>query len=271
MPELPEVENVCRGLAEFFKVHSQIESVLVQSPKLRYPIPKKVKELKAVSVKRVHRRAKYIVIDLGSVCILNHLGMTGSWRIATCSSEIKHDHLALKMGPKTFLVYNDPRRFGYISIVDVNEVQKCRWFKHLGVEPLSADFTASYLFKIARHKKQPIKALLMDQKNVVGIGNIYAAEALFLAKVKPTRVSHKLKFLECEAIVTAVKEVLDQSIQSGGTTIKDYRTVYGDVGGFVTQLNVYGRYKEPCRACKNLIRKKVIAGRSTFWCSKCQR
>lgn len=246
-------------------------------PSARYSIPKELpKALGGQPVTGVRRRAKYLLIDTPKVTLLSHLGMTGSWRVLEKglpkNQGDKHDHCLIHLADGRTLAFRDPRRFGILDLVRPGEETKHPRLRGLGVEPLDEKaFTAEYLCGIAERRKVAIKVLLMDQKVVVGIGNIYASEALFRAGVRPARLSSRLKRGECERIVGAAREVLEMAIQAGGSSIRDYRNLSGEPGGFQDLHLVYGRAGEPCRNCGALIQAKVIGGRSTYWCPRCQK
>jgi formamidopyrimidine-DNA glycosylase len=169
------------------------------------------------------------------------------------------------------IVFNDPRRFGVLDISKKSEMDGSRWFKHLGIEPLTKDFSGEWFFENSRKLKGPIKGFLMDQRRVVGVGNIYASEALFAAGIKPTRAAGKIAKLDAESLVKHIRRILSEAIQAGGSTIRDYKNSKGENGSFQQRFFVYGRKGKPCLKCKTPIRAQVIAGRNTFWCPKCQR
>lgn len=270
MPELPEVENVCRGLEKTAK-KSPIKKVHWFRPDIRFPLPLSgFENIQNTTIMSVHRRAKYILFNLGEYTMINHLGMTGVWRWDNLPNPDAHDHVCLEF-EGAYLVYNDPRRFGFFDYVKTSELGQCKWLAHLGPEPLESGFTAEYLFRISRGKKAPIKNFLMDQKNVVGVGNIYASEALYLAGVRPMRLAGKVTADECKALVVAIREVLSVSIENGGTTLRDFRNVYGELGTNDAELFVYGREGDFCHMCSYPVAMKVMAGRSSFWCPDCQK
>lgn len=270
MPELPEVENVCRGLEKTI-LDSPIQKIHWFRPDIRFPLPvKDFKKLQNTKVNSVRRRAKYLLFELGESTMINHLGMTGVWRWDDLPNPDIHDHVALEFSGGRYLVYNDPRRFGFFDWVPSSQLNHCRWLAHLGPEPLESGFTPLYLFEISRQKKAPVKNFLMDQKNVVGVGNIYASEALFLAGISPHRQAGQLSQGDCEGLVEAIQEVLSLSIENGGTTLKDFRNVYGELGTNDAELFVYGREGDFCHMCGYLVAMQVMAGRSSFWCPQCQ-
>jgi formamidopyrimidine-DNA glycosylase len=276
MPELPEVENVKLSLRSLGAVGQTFSRVELLRKDLRTPLKKELaNKLPGQRILSLERRAKYLLFETQDYSLLSHLGMTGSWR--SYQGEIhrdeiqKHDHVIWHFDSGLKLVYNDPRRFGIMELIDKKKQQSWRWLKHLGVEPLSEEFNGDFLYQRTRKRKAPIKGFLMDQRHVVGVGNIYASEALFAAKIKPLRAAGRLTKDESADIVKSIREVLRQAIAAGGSTISDYRNPYGESGAFQNYFSVYDRSKAPCPACGEAIRSKVIAGRNTFWCPKCQR
>lgn len=287
MPELPDVENVRR----------QLESMLEIAPKalmpryllgaeffrkdLRFPFSKTLRQRLASGEKLgpvlgIERRAKYLLFRFESGCLLSHLGMTGAWREIDRNTQPgefakrrgKHDHVRLLFDHGQSFVFEDPRRFGYMDWVD--DPNQHKLLNHLGPEPLSAEFHADYLFQLTRGKTSSIKSFIMDGRRVVGVGNIYASEALYRAKVRPTRRAGKLKREEAERLVLGIREVLQAAIDSGGSSIRDFKGADGYRGGFQDLHLVYDRAGEPCRTCGTKIVSKQITGRSTFWCPNCQ-
>lgn len=269
MPELPEVETVCRGLNKIIAPGSTILSAQLHCGQLREPVTnQQCKKLVGEKIKNIYRRAKYLVFATDQYYLLNHLGMTGSWREG--QDKIKHDHFTLHLQNGKQLVFNDPRRFGLLKILSAKNLAKR--FSVLGPEPLDrVGFTAEYVFAQTRGRKVAIKTWLMDQRRVVGVGNIYASEALFIAKIKPTRVAARITRNEAQQIVTAVQSTLETAILSKGTTIRDYRHAEGDEGGFQDQLKVYDRANEACVICSKPIFLQTLGGRSTYWCKSCQK
>lgn len=271
MPELPEVETVRRGLEHLLGTQPQINNIHVHQPKLRVPVAQNlVQLLRGQHIHSLRRRAKYLLWDLDNHTLITHLGMTGSWRFEDRNTQPrKHDHVIFEL-TNGYLVYNDPRRFGFISLVEKNCETQSSCLKHLGVEPLDKKFNANYLHQHCQGKQTTIKSLIMDQKIVVGVGNIYASEALFKAKLRPSKKAKTLTRDQCKNLVSAIKSILKKAIESGGTTIRDYKNAEGKPGYFYQQLQVYGRCNEKCRKCKTPIKNKTLAQRSTYWCPKCQ-
>lgn len=268
MPELPEVETSRRGIEPYLK-GSTILHAIVRNSRLRWPIPAEILELSEQFVLSVQRRAKYLLVELKEGWIIIHLGMSGSLRVF--SEEIKpgkHDHVDLVMNTGHVLRYTDPRRFG--AWLWSADLAASNVLVHLGPEPLGEDFTVDYLFEKCRTKKSPIKPWLMDSRLVVGVGNIYANESLFVAGISPDRLAYSLKFDEVDLLVRTIKAVLLRSIERGGTTLRDFVQSDGKLGYFVQELQVYGRADEPCRACGTSIKSKKHAQRTTFFCPLCQ-
>lgn len=270
MPELPEVEVVRRGLEDILQDHPILEKIELKRKDLRSVIPaKKLNTLVGQRITSVERRAKYLLLWTPKGAILSHLGMTGTWRVAPYGDEKPHDHVYLYFSGNLRLAYRDPRRFGCLDFVQ--NIEKSPHLKDLGPEPLSSDFTGEYLWQRLRSKKIAIKAAIMDQKIVVGVGNIYASEALFAAKIKPTMSAHRLSLKQAEILVEEIKKVLALSIEHGGSSISDFAQANGESGYFQTVFQVYGRKGEPCKICGRPIKSKIVGGRNTFWCSSCQK
>ena len=272
MPELPEVETTRRGIAPYVDGRRVVE-LAVHEPRLRWPVPRSVSHaVRGASIVGVRRRAKYLLIDLdrGSSLIL-HLGMSGSLRVLPADTpRLKHDHFDLLLDSGRTLRFNDPRRFGSLHLAEGDA------FEHpllasLGPEPLESAFDADYLWRVSRGRRVAVKPFLMNAQVVVGVGNIYASEALFRARVRPGRQTQHLKREEIVRIVESIKAVLAQAVKVGGTTLRDYVGADGSPGYFRQKLFVYERAGEPCRNCGEAIRQRVQAQRSTYWCHSCQR
>ncbi|MDR5618260.1 bifunctional DNA-formamidopyrimidine glycosylase/DNA-(apurinic or apyrimidinic site) lyase [Arsenophonus sp.] len=269
MPELPEVETSRRGI-EPYLVGNKIQYSIVRNSKLRWPVATEIVHIANESVISVKRRAKYLLIQLQHGWIIIHLGMSGSIRILTKQQLAqKHDHIDLILADGKILRYTDPRRFG--AWLWTNDLANCSVLSHLGPEPLSIDFNADYLYQRAKNKKTAIKPWLMDNKVVVGVGNIYANEALFAAKILPTRAAHSLTKKEISNLVIQIKQVLQRSIEQGGTTLKDFLQSDGKPGYFAQQLFVYGKKDQACTHCGQLIESIKLGQRSTFFCHSCQK
>jgi len=279
MPELPEVEVVRRGLEKEIKATPFLLKFEFRRKDLRHPIPQeKLNQLHGQKIISVERRAKFLLFRLGSAGFISHLGMTGTWRVLENADEAqigKHDHILIYLGKQSqdlepkVLVYRDPRRFGIFDFWEGN-VKNLPWGVDLAPEPLTDEFNEEYLFKQTRKSSRPIKSFIMDQAFVVGVGNIYASESLFLAGIRPTRRTRSLSQAECKMLTRKIKSVLEKAIAAGGSSISDFKTFYGTPGEFHLQHFVYGREGQACRKCNTVIKVKSLAGRSTFWCSRCQ-
>jgi len=271
MPELPEVETTCRGIKPHIE-NNIISKVVVRNKNLRWPIPKglntKLKNHKIISVTR---RAKYLLIETEAGTLIIHLGMSGSLRIlATNEAVEKHDHFELQFENGICLRLRDPRRFGCVLWEKENPLEH-KLLNHLGPEPLAKEFDAELLFQKSRKRKTSIKQFIMDAKIVVGVGNIYASESLFLAGIHPKRLAGKITRKNALDLTVAVKKILTQAIKQGGTTLKDFTSSNGKPGYFQQKLKVYDRKGEPCQKCKKPIKQIILGQRSTFYCSHCQK
>ncbi|EGT3587328.1 bifunctional DNA-formamidopyrimidine glycosylase/DNA-(apurinic or apyrimidinic site) lyase [Proteus mirabilis] len=268
MPELPEVETSRRGI-EPHLVGNILHYAIVRNSKLRWPVSEKIKTLLDEPILSVKRRAKYLLIELNQGWIIVHLGMSGSVRILPEEQpEEKHDHIDLVFRDGKVLRYTDPRRFG--AWLWCEDLATCSVLAHLGPEPLSAQFNAQYLYQQSKNKKIAIKPWLMDNKLVVGVGNIYANEALFSSGIMPDRKASSLTEQECDVLVNAIKTVLTRSIEQGGTTLKDFLQSDGKPGYFAQELFVYGRKDKACLICGHTIESIKQGQRSTFFCRHCQ-
>ena len=270
MPELPEVETVRRGLS-LHLIDRCIRKVVVRQRRLRYPIPRGLEQkIKGLCIKAIERRAKYLLIRLESGCLICHLGMSGSLRIVDrTSTASSHDHVDICIDDSRVLRFRDPRKFGAILWTAKDPMQH-RLLRDLGPEPLSANFNSKYLYQLSQGRKLAIKSFLMDSRIVVGIGNIYASEALFRAGVHPRRAAGKISHIRYRSIVEAVRVTLKNAIKEGGTTLRNFVAEDGRPGYFKQALNVYQRTGEPCPSCKTPIRLMRIGQRSTFYCPRCQ-
>jgi len=274
MPELPEVETVARGLQQSMHGKKIIE-VIQRRKDLRFPLPAGLVEgLTGRTVSQVSRRAKYLLIYMDAPhALLAHLGMSGKFVVKPNKPNQfeTHDHIVLILNDGTSVVYNDARRFGMMDFCDAQKPGTHKLLTDIGVEPLDNDFSAAYLAGRLNGLSAPIKNSLMDQKIVAGVGNIYASEALFRAGIKPSRKAGSLNKKEAVLLVESVKEVLKAAIKSGGSTLRDYVRSSGDMGYFQHEFKVYGRAGEDCHHCNKPIKQITQAGRSTFFCSHCQR
>ncbi len=266
MPELPEVETVRAGL-ERLLVGAHLRRALALRADLRTPIPD-LGCLAGRYITGVRRRAKYLLIDCAGLTILNHLGMTGQWREVVEARA--HDHVELELSDGRLVVYNDARRFGLFELCRIDGGHAA--LDGLGPEPLEASFDGGVLRAAARrHRRCAIKAVIMDQQVVVGVGNIYASEACFRAGLRPTLAAGRVSGPRLDRLAAEIRAVLREAIAKGGSTIDNYRQVNGLSGLFQTSFAVYGRAGEPCHACAAVVRQRSVAGRSTFWCPRCQR
>jgi formamidopyrimidine-DNA glycosylase len=271
MPELPEVETTRRGI-EPYAVGRRIVAFLVHEPRLRWRIKEDIPGLVAGQrILHAKRRAKYLLLELESGTLLLHLGMSGSLRVLPADTpRLTHDHFDLVLDSGNTLRFNDPRRFGSLHYTagDPNEHPL---LAKLAPEPLEPAFNLDYLWRITRRRRVAIKQLLMNSRLVVGVGNIYANEALFRAKVRPRRPARTLTRLEVGRIVRAVKSVLAMAIRVGGTTLRDYVGADGEPGYFKQKLYVYERKGQPCRKCRTPVRQLTQGQRSTYYCTTCQK
>lgn len=269
MPELPEVETVLQGIKPY--VDGQIiRNVIIRQPKLRWDITKGInKALSHHKIVKVTRRGKYLLFHLNHGTALLHFGMSGSLKILTKpQAATKHDHFDL-IFTDFYLRYTDPRRFGALLFTH-DAAENHPLLAELGVEPLTSDFNGDYLFKRAQGRKICIKQFIMNHKIVVGVGNIYAAEALFLAKILPLTPVNQIDRHRYQQLATAIKKVLMAAIKKGGTTLKDFKNSDGKAGYFKQRLNVYDRAGQACYQCKEPLSQIRIQNRSTVFCGKCQ-
>ncbi|PIR31981.1 MAG: DNA-formamidopyrimidine glycosylase [Alphaproteobacteria bacterium CG11_big_fil_rev_8_21_14_0_20_44_7] len=263
MPELPEVQTVCDELENFLPGR-HFSQIITLRDKIRVPIPD-LTVIEGLKIKQVHRRAKYIVINLtDNPPLIIHLGMSGKITIGEPQERKKHDHVVFELDDGSEMVFNDARRFGLVTLGGDD------LFAHLGVEPLSEEFDTDYLYAKLSNKSAPVKNIIMNQEVVVGVGNIYASEALFRSGILPSRAANKIKHKECELLVQNIKAVLREAIASGGSTLRDYVRSSGDLGYFQHSHKVYGREGEACVSCSSEIKMMRQAGRSSFYCSICQ-
>ena len=297
MPELPEVETVRRGLRPAMEGR-RIVAAEVRRPDLRWPFPPRMAErLAGARVLRLGRRSKYLLVDLDTdETLLVHLGMSGrmlieapmemvspefalAGRIAPGAFALpqtvagRHDHVVLHMEGGTRITFNDARRFGAMDLAPTAEVAAHRLLAGLGPEPLGNSFHAAHLRAGLSGRATPIKAALLDQRLVAGLGNIYVCEALFRAGIAPTRLAGRIGAARVERLTTAIRDVLQEAIAAGGSSLRDYRQAGGELGYFQHAFRVYGREGAPCVApgCDGVVRRRVQTGRSSFWCPRCQR
>lgn len=270
MPELPEVETTVRGLAPVLE-GQRLTNVEPRRADLRHAIPPDLRQrMTGATVTGLSRRAKYglVATDRGDTMIF-HLGMSGRWRIDP--DEIgKHDHLLIDTAAGRRLALTDPRRFGSIDLVRTDGIEAFPAFRALGPEPLGPDFTAAYLKRALEGRRAPVKPLLLDQRIVAGLGNIYVCEALHVARIDPVKPAGTISRAKLARLVDAVREVLQAAIAAGGSTLRDYARPDGELGYFSKQFLVYGREDEAC-GCGATVLRRTDGGRSTFYCVKCQR
>lgn len=270
MPELPEVETTVRGLSPVL-LGDRIARVELRRADLRKPFPQDLgQRLTGATVTALGRRAKYGLIDTdrGDTMIF-HLGMSGRWRVDP-SETLTHDHLVLETAQGRRLALNDPRRFGFVDLLPTEEMRGYAAFAAMGPEPLGPDFNAAYLAGAVAERVAPIKAMLLDQRIVAGLGNIYVCEALHMAGITPSRAAGRIGVARLERLVEAVRVVLGAAIEAGGSSLRDYARPDGELGYFSKQWRVYGREGEACQ-CGAIVRRRAEGGRSTFWCASCQR
>jgi formamidopyrimidine-DNA glycosylase len=270
MPELPEVETTVRGLVPVLRGR-RLVSVEARRPDLRRAFPPDLRQrLTGATVTGLSRRAKYglIAVDRGDTLIF-HLGMSGRWRIDP-SDLGPHDHFLLETDAGRRVALNDPRRFGSLDLVPTGQLEEWAPFAAMGPEPLGDGFTAGYLLEALSGRSAPIKALLLDQGIVAGLGNIYVCEALHMAGIAPSRAAGRISKPRLERLVEAIQTVLLAAIEAGGSSLRDYARPSGELGYFSKQWRVYGREGEACH-CGSPIRRRSDSGRSTFFCPRCQR
>lgn len=283
MPELPEVETVRRGLAPTME-HQTIARARVNRPDLRWPFPPRMAErLTGVRVTGLRRRSKYILADLDSdETLLIHLGMSGRMLVSgdplgqfvhDHPAPEKHDHVVLDMENGARITFNDPRRFGAMDLMPTSDIERHKLLAKLGPEPLGNTFDTAYLVDALKARNTPMKAALLDQRLVSGLGNIYVCEALYRARIHPARKARNVATKRVEPLVPIIRDVLSDAIAAGGSSLRDFRQADGELGYFQHSFDVYGREDAPCRTpgCTDAIRRIVQSGRSTFYCATCQR
>lgn len=269
MPELPEVETTRAGIAPHL-AGATVTACIVREPRLRWPVPAALAaELPGCRFVAARRRAKYLLLDTTGGTLMVHLGMSGSLRLVPAETPPSvHDHIDICLDTGMVLRYHDPRRFGsfHWGVLDSHPL-----LANLGPEPLGADFGGALLYRRSRRRRQPVKQFLMDGRTVVGVGNIYANEALFVAGIRPDRAAGRISQKRYHALATAVRDILDGAIRQGGTTLRDFVGGDGQPGYFAQQLRVYGRAGLPCRSCAAPLRELRLGGRTTVFCGTCQR
>jgi formamidopyrimidine-DNA glycosylase len=271
MPELPEVETTRRGI-ESHVVGRRIRRLLVHDERLRWPVdPKIARAVEGSAVRRAGRRAKYLLIETETGTLILHLGMSGSLRVLPAATpRIVHDHVDIELDSGNTLRFNDPRRFGSL-LFTAGDPALHPLLRSLAPEPLEDDFNGDYLYRVTRRRSVAIKLLIMNARLVVGVGNIYASEALFRARIRPRRGAKSLSRAECGRLARAIKATLALAVKVGGTTLRDYVGADGNPGYFRQRLYVYERAGKPCRVCRRPIRHFTQGQRSTYWCAHCQR
>jgi formamidopyrimidine-DNA glycosylase len=271
VPELPEVETTRRGIEPNI-VGQTIERIIIRQPRLRWPIPSRLRQiLPGLTIQQITRRGKYLLLHTTTGTLIMHLGMSGSLRIvSTDTAPEKHDHVDIVFANHSILRFRDPRRFGAVLWTTDNP-DTHPLLRSLGPEPLSRKFTGDYLFQRSRGRQVSIKAFIMDSKVVVGVGNIYANEALFHAGIRPTRKAGRISKKHYRDLVSAIKTVLKAAIRQGGTTLRDFTNGEGKPGYFLQSLQVYGRAGEPCKKCRGKIKQIRQGQRATYYCPHCQQ
>lgn len=270
MPELPEVETTRRGVEPFSR-GQKVEQLIVRDSRLRWPVPPELpRVLQGQIVLEVARRAKYLLFRTASGTLMVHLGMSGSLRVINDQAPPgRHDHIDIVLQGGARLRYNDPRRFGCFLWLPPTEVHPL--LDHLGPEPLSEGFSGELLYRRSRGRRSPVKHFIMDGRIVVGVGNIYANEALFGAGVRPDRAAGRISLARYKVLAAEIKQVLTSAINQGGTTLRDFVGGDGKPGYFAQQLYVYGRAGTPCKICGGILREQRLSQRTTVYCVTCQR
>jgi formamidopyrimidine-DNA glycosylase len=270
MPELPEVETTRRGIAPYIEGQT-VKSIIIRQAKLRWDVPDSLHELEGQQINTVTRRAKYLLLQSDKGCAILHLGMSGSLRIIDASQQAeKHDHIDIILATGKALRLHDPRRFGSVLWTHNDPLQH-KLLSKLGPEPLSDAFHAQLLYKTSRKRRVSIKQFIMNAQIVVGVGNIYASESLFMAGISPKVSAGRISLRRYEKLVEAIKIILARAIEQGGTTLRDFVQAEGKPGYFQQQLYVYGRIGQECTVCRSLIEKITQGQRSSFYCPICQK
>lgn len=271
MPELPEVETTRRGI-EPHLLERRIQALVVRERRLRWPVPQGLEfRLPGQRIRAVERRGKYLLLRLDEGCLILHLGMSGSLRVLPGDTPAaRHDHLDLLLEDGRCLRLRDPRRFGAL-LWQTGDPFSHPLLADLGPEPLGEEFDGAHLWRIARQRRVAVKNLIMDSHVVVGVGNIYANEALFAARVHPARSCQRISAVRYQRLAACIRQVLSDAIRQGGTTLRDFSRADGSPGYFALSLSVYGREGQSCTRCGGLIRQRRIGQRSSFFCPGCQR
>jgi formamidopyrimidine-DNA glycosylase len=270
MPELPEVETIKNGLQ--FLTKKKITKVFLSDKKLRINSTIYLKNLEQLVIKTVERRARYLILNLNDQkSLVIHLGMSGRITIAKSFENLKHDHFTCEFDDGSFLIFNDPRRFGFVDLIETKNISSHPSLITLGCEPLSEEFNEENLTQKLRNKKLNIKTTMMDNKVVVGVGNIYINESLFDTGISPLRAASSLTKNEIKKLIAAIKKILTSAIKLGGSSINDYVDSAGNSGAFQDNFKIYGRENKKCLICNGLIKRIIQNGRSTFLCNNCQK
>lgn len=270
MPELPEVETCCRGIMPHL-LQQQVAAVIVRQAQLRWRVPANIQALVGQTIQQITRRGKYLLLTTQQGTAIFHLGMSGSLRIVSVATAVrKHDHIDIVLANKQILRFHDPRRFGALLWTTTDPFDHAL-LCHLGPEPLTDTFDGQWLFQESRRRSINVKQFIMDSRIVVGVGNIYANEALFRAGIKPNLAAGKISLARYQRLAAAIKHVLQAAIERGGTTLRDFVGGDGEPGYFIQELLVYGRGGEACKQCHKILHEVRLGQRTTVFCTRCQR
>jgi formamidopyrimidine-DNA glycosylase len=270
MPELPEIETIRSGLQNL--VGRKVKKIFRSDKKLRIASSLDLQGLNGLEILEINRRARYLILNFSKEkSLILHLGMSGKVTLQQKFQQLKHDHFVIFFDDDSHLIFNDARRFGFIDLVATKDLENHQFLKKLGVEPLANDFDFLHLQKKLQRKKMNIKTAMMNNEIVVGVGNIYINESLFDSGISPLREASSLTENELKKLISSIKKILKNAIKLGGSSISDYVNSNGDYGNFQNTFRVYGRAKEKCLQCKNLVKKIVQNGRSSFYCDSCQK
>ena len=270
MPELPEIETIKTGIQSI--KNTQILQIYRSIHRLRIASSLNLSDIKNYEIKNISRRARYLIIELSNQkSLIIHLGMSGRITISKKFYKLKHDHFALMLNTGEWLIYNDPRRFGFVDLIHSKNIKNHKMLKNLGPEPLSNEFNSDYLSHQIAYKNINIKTLMMDNKIVVGVGNIYINESLFDAKISPLRSAKSLSKKEIKKLTDSIKKIIGNAIKMGGSSISDYQNPQGEFGSFQTVHKVYDRSNQKCFLCNCNIERIVQNQRSSFFCKNCQK
>ena len=275
MPELPEVETIKIGL-ETKILNKKITNFYRSNKSLREDSEINLEKIRNTSFIKIIRRARYIILENDSNhCLLIHLGMSG--RIISQNNDIlqykrqKHDHFILELNKSSIIIFNDPRRFGFIDLIHKKNIENHKYLRNLGPEPFDKNFDKFYLQNKLKNISKNIKTTIMDNKIVVGVGNIYANESLFMSGILPTKPANLLNIYEIENLIVAIQYILKKAIEAGGSSINDYVNSNGELGNFQNNFKIYGQEAKNCVQCNKIILRIIQNGRSTFFCKKCQK